>query len=209
MMRKFTIILLLTAFVIGAGCSAPSNVTPPIEREAQVVESGCSPAAAFQYNTYYALEYPYPQFFVSLDLTLVELGATVDVALAVLETASLVNACIPVDVDLAKWDEWLRATMLDVDVPEWDEWLKDVDVPEWDEWLLDVDVPEWDEWLLRFDGMDKYRPTDWMEWAVYGPAPIVDVDVPEWDEWLLNLTLGDMAASYEAWWIEYDAAMRM
>ena len=194
-MRKILILLLMAGIIIGAGCSSISDVSAPEERVAQFVKDGHSPALAFQLNTYYAIGNGPYGFFTPLDVPLVKLGLTNDRVLQILKCGSLVNGCMPIDVDVPEWDEWL----IDVDVPEWDEWLIDVDVPEWDEWLIDVDVPEWDEWLIRFDGMKKYRTIDWMDWAVYGPFPIVDVDVPEWDEWLIHLTLRDMAFSYDMW----------
>jgi len=192
-MRKLIILFLLACIISFVGCSAPSDLTSPADRAAQLVSSGHSPALAFQLNAFLALGGPPRNRLVPLDMPLRGLGLTKAKALSILSRGSLVNAaCAPEDVDVPEWDEWLLATTMDVDVPEWDEWLLG--------YTVDVDVPEWDEWLFRFDGMTKYRSTNWMDWAVYGPIKIVDVDVPEWDEWLLNLTLRRIATSYDAWW---------
>ena len=193
-MRKLIILTLLASIILLAGCSGSSALSTPTDRAVQAVEYGRSPALAFELNINFALDLLPDYYTVLFDVPLGELGLTKDQIYDILCAGSLVNAtCSPLDVDVPEWDEWLLATAMDVDVPEWDEWLL------WG-WTVDVDVPEWDEWLLRFDGMTKYRSTNWMDWAVYGPILIGDVDVPEWDEWLVDLTLGEIAASYDAWW---------
>jgi hypothetical protein len=203
-MRYFLIVLLLVGAIVVSGCSALDTGVAP-DRGAQAVLSGRSPALAFQLNAF-LIAYPsIPQPFVRLDVPLGRLGMTDEDVLNIMKGASLVNATM--EVEVPEWDEWLLGTVFEVEVPEWDEWLlnhtMEVEVPEWDEWLinnpLEVEVPEWDEWLINFELMDKYRSTDWMDWAVYGPYQILEVEVPEWDEWLISLTLGDMARSYDAW----------
>lgn len=206
-MRRLLILLVLTGILIGTGCSAINSTTTPADRAAQIVRDGRSPVLAFQLNAGFAMGLP--GLIAPWNIPLCELGLTKEEILEVIIGGSLVNACMPIDVDVPEWDEWLLATTMDVDVPEWDEWMNDVDVPEWDEWLLEVDVPEWDEWLLRFENMPKYRPTDWMAWAVYGPMPIIDIDVPEWDEWLLDLMPIQMGLSYNAWMIRYNCLLNM
>ena len=192
-MRKLIFLILLGAIISVAGCSAVSDLTTPADRMGQSVVTGRSPALAFQLNVFLALGGPPRNRYTPLDVPLRALGLTKIQALKILSGGSLVNAtCAPQDVDVPEWDEWLLATAMDVDVPEWDEWLLGM--------TMDVDVPEWDEWLLRFGNMPKYRSTNWMDWAVRGPIKIVDVDIPEWDEWLLNLTLRQIARSYDAWW---------
>ncbi len=205
-MRYTLMVLIIVGALLVIGCSSPS-LTGPGERTAQGVVPVMSPTLAFQLNATCFIDPPPPGHLLPLDIPLGKLGLASDEVVRVLEGATLVNACCPYEVDVPEWDEWLLSTFYEVDVPEWDEWLLsttyEVDVPEWDEWLLrslfEVDVPEWDEWLLRFEAMDKYRSTEWKEWAFKRPLPL-EVDVPEWDEWLLSLTLGEMARSYDAWW---------
>jgi hypothetical protein len=195
-MRNLIILLLVFGILVVAGCSNPQEVTAPEGRTAQVVQPGMSPALAYQLNTGFA--WGFPGIMAPIEAPLGALGFSSEDIIEILETGTLVNACMPTDIDVPEWDEWLLATTVDIDVPEWDEWLL-LEEPEWEEWLLDIDVPEWDEWLYRFECMPKYRSTDWMDWAVYGPIQIVDIDVPEWDEWLYSLTISQIAASYDAW----------
>ena len=150
-MRRLIIVLLVAGILIGSGCSTSIETTQPADRESQIVMSGISPALPFQLNAWFALGENNYGRFTPLDLLMGEMGIPKEDVLAIMEGASLVNACRPLDVEVPEWDEWLLATTIDVDVPEWDEWLE-LEVPEWDEWLQDIEVPEWDEWLLRFEG---------------------------------------------------------
>lgn len=188
-MRYTLMVLIIVGALLAIGCSSPT-LTGPGERTAQGVVPGMSPTLAFQLNATCFIDPP-PAHLIPLDIPLGKLGLASHEVIRVLEGATLVNACSPYEVDVPEWDEWLLAAFYEVDVPEWDEWLLST--------TYEVDVPEWDEWLLRFKAMDKYRSTDWMEWAFNGPHPL-EVDVPEWDEWLLSLTLGEIAKSYDAWW---------
>ena len=189
-MRYTLMVLIIVGALLVIGCSSPT-LTGPGDRTAQGVVPGMSPTLAFQLNATCFIDPP-PDYLLPLDIPLGNLGLASDEVLRVLESATLVNACCPYEVDVPEWDEWLLATFYEVDVPEWDEWLLRS--------LFEVDVPEWDEWLLRFEAMDKYHSTEWEEWAFNGPLPL-EVDVPEWDEWLLSLTLGEIARSYDAWWM--------
>jgi hypothetical protein len=197
-MRKLLTFLLIAGILVVAGCSTPPVITTPDAREAQFVTVGVSPTLAFQIDAGFA--WGFPGILPPIDAPLGQLGFSNEEVLEILEDGALVNACMPLDIDVPEWDEWLLATTVDIDVPEWDEWLL-LETYDWEEWLMDIDVPEWEEWLLIFDGMPKQRSSDWMDWAVYGPIQIVDIDVPEWDEWLFHLTLRQIAISYDTWFL--------
>jgi hypothetical protein len=181
--------LLLVGAIVITSCSGPNAVVTP-ERAGQAVVSGTSPTLAFQLNAF-LLSRPTPHDpFIPLDISLGEMGFTNTDVLKIMRGASLVNATM--EIDIPEWDEWLLATIFEIDIPEWDEWL--IRCP------MEIDIPEWDEWLIRFETMTKYRSSNWVDWAVYGPCPILEIDIPEWDEWLINLKIGDMAMSYDVWY---------